>query len=359
MALIAQNHFQFILEVGAFLFATVFFLLNFIPITLSLVTVLALVACLLFTGLFAMDLLMLFVSFSQSELTHGFGPLALLAMVTALAALKVMKTSGVNTGGLEKLVYIFLAAITIFGALMHRSFLLLWLFGLFIGYFIISSSFREKTVLSLKRIITFLGLGALAFVLLEGISQLIHMPIFSPLTRISRIELNSIPSIKMVLKNTFLIGHSGNSSFWGTEGTAFSEGYITLPVSFVLLFGLPFPIFYGSLITTKDTIDYMLPGIMGYAFDFGYLGFVLLVAFMIFTIVVGFKLLYIYREKRESNNKKYLGREILLIGSLTAFIAQGTVGLFIFNRTINGSALLTFLIISALVLGHMVTLKRN
>jgi hypothetical protein len=54
-----------------------------------------------------------------------------------------------------------------------------------------------------------------------------------------------------------------------------------------------------------------------------------------------------------------LGREALLIGSLTAFIAQAVVGLFLMNRTVNGMALLTFIFLSALVVGHIITVKKD
>ena len=64
-----------------------------------------------------------------------------------------------------------------------------------------------------------------------------------------------------------------------------------------------------------------------------------------------------YREKREKNNKKYLGKEVLLTGALAAFSAQGLVGLFVFNRTINGMALLTFIFLGAMILANVVTLK--
>ena len=66
-----------------------------------------------------------------------------------------------------------------------------------------------------------------------------------------------------------------------------------------------------------------------------------------------------YHSKREKNNKKYLGKEVLLIGSLTAFMAQGIIGLFLFNRTINGMALLTFIFLGSLVLAHAVTIQRD
>ena len=126
----------------------------------------------------------------------------------------------------------------------------------------------------------------------------------------------------MVLNNIQLIGHNGNASYWGAEGTAFAEGYITLPMQLVLFFGLPFPMFFGILVNQKDTVDYMLPGILGYGFDFG-----------------------------------YLGKEVLLTGALAAFCSQALIGLFIFNRTINGTALLSFMFLGCLILANAVTLK--
>jgi formate hydrogenlyase subunit 3/multisubunit Na+/H+ antiporter MnhD subunit len=101
----------------------------------------------------------------------------------------------------------------------------------------------------------------------------------------------------------------------------------------------------------------MLPGIFGWGFDFGILGLIGLMVFVLGTILIGFKILNIYREKREKNNKKYLGREVLLTGALAAFCAQSLIGLFIFNRSINGMALLTFIFVGALILANVVTLK--
>jgi hypothetical protein len=302
---------------------------------------------------------MMFLSFGQNEFTHPFGPIALLAIITALASLKIMEDSGVNVTSLKKFVWAMLIGITIFGGLMHRSFLLLYILGLFIGFLIISKSFREKSILSIRRILVFLGIGAVAFVLLEVIAEITNMEIFSPLLRIGRIGENSLPSLKMVLGNTYAIGHNPESSYWKSGSLGFADGYISLPMSLILTFGLPFPLFYGILVTKKDQIDYMLPGIMGYSYDFGYLGLIVMLLFTIATIIIGLKLLVIYRNKREKNNKKYLGREVLLIGSLTAFIAQAIVGLFIFNRSINGTALMTFLFLAAMVLAHSVSLKRE
>ncbi|MBQ2832127.1 hypothetical protein [Methanobrevibacter sp.] len=357
MLLIAQNHLQLIVEVGLILFVTMVFSLNLIPLSLSVVTFLSLFIIGGFTIVFGADIVLLVISSSQAEFTHPFGPIALLGAVTALASLKVMKESGVDIRPLRRFVILFIAGITVFGGLMHRSFLILWILGLFLGYLIISKSFREKSFLTGKRILMFFGAAAAGFVLLEGISRLTGMTIFSPILRLTRIEQYSMSSIKTVLNNIQLIGHNANASYWGAEGTAFAEGYITLPMQLILFFGLPFPMFFGVLVNQKDTIDYMLPGIFGYGFDFGYLGLIGLMVFVLGTIVIGFKILSMYREKREKNNKKYLGREVLLTGALAAFCSQALIGMFVFNRTINGMALLTFLFIGALILANGVTLK--
>ncbi|MCL2157308.1 MAG: hypothetical protein FWH54_04715 [Methanobrevibacter sp.] len=359
MPFIAENHFQLILEVGLIMFSTIVFIINLVPISLSVITFVSLIASAIFTFLFGIDLVLLFMSFGHNEFTHPFGPIALLSIITALASLSVMENSGVNVKGLKNLIYALLVAICIFGGLMHRSFFLLWILGLFIGSLIISKSFRKKSFLTIKRILILLGLGAAGFAILELVSIILNMEVFSPLLRIARIEENAYPSLKMVLQNTRLIGHNPDSSFWGPGGTGFAEGYISLPMTFILMFGLSFPLFYGVLVTKKDMIDYMLPGIFGYAYDFGYIVMIGLVIFTIITIILGLKMLVVYRKRREVNNKNYLGKEVLLIGSLTAFTTQALIGLFVFNRTINGVALVTFIFLAALVLAHTVSLKRD
>ena len=357
MLLIAQNHLQLIVEVGLMLFVSLVFFLNLIPLSLSVVTFLSLFLMGGFTLLFGADIALLVISSSQAEFTHPFGPLALLGAVTALASLKVMKESGVDIRPLRRFVILFIGCITIFGGLMHRSFLILWLLGLFLGYLMISKSFREKSVFTLRRVLIFIGAAGVGFILLEVIARVSGMTIFSPLLRMGRIEQYSLSSIKTVLNNIQLIGHNAKASYWGAEGTAFAEGYITLPMQFVLFFGLPFPMFFGVLVNQKDTIDYMLPGIFVWGFDFGIFGLVGLMVFVLGTILIGFKILNIYREKREKNNKKYLGREVLLTGALAAFCAQALIGMFVFNRSINGMALLTFIFVGALILANVVTLK--
>lgn len=241
---------------------------------------------------------------------------------------------------------------------MHRSFLLLWLLGLFIGFFIISKSFRQKSVFTVKRITLVVVAAIIGFGSLELFSRVLEMSILSPLLRISRIENFSVPSIKMVIQNATLTGHQLGSCYWQDACQGGSDGYISLPMALVTLFGLPFPLFYGILVTKKDVIDYMLPGIFGMAFDFGYLFLIFLLGWCIFVMYLGFTILRKYRKKRENGDKSCLGREALLIGSLTAFITQATMGLFLMNRSINGTALLTFIILGALIVGHIVTLKK-
>lgn len=358
MALIAQNHLQFILEIGLFLYIGIIFILNLAPITLSGVLLLALTLGIGFTVLFGIDVLYLFLAFGQNEFTHPFGPIALLAVVTALAALPMMKESGIEVGKLKYFIYLIIIAITIFGGLMHRSFLLLWFLGILIGFFIISKSFRQQSIFTVKRIIIIAALGLAGFGAMELLSEILNMPVFSPLLRIARLENYSLPSINMVLRNTELIGHDPASSYW-SNATGFAEGYISLPISLLLLFGLPFPVFYGILVNVKDSIDYMLPGIFGWSYDFGYLTMLMLLIWFVGIIFLGLKMLSLYRYRRENGYRKYLGREALLIGSLTAFIAQGLIGLFFINRTINGTALLTFIFLSALIASHLVLLKRD
>ena len=358
MLLIAQNHFQLIVEVGLILLATMIFVINLVPLSLSVVTFLSLFLSGGFTLLFGADLAFLVLSFGQHEFTHPFGPIALLAIITALASLKVMEESGVNVSRLKTIVYLLLAGITVFGGAMHRSFLLLWFIGLFIGYTIISKSFRQQSILTMRRIGMFFGAALVAFGILEIVARISGMEVFSPLLRISRLAQNSLSSLKLVVGNTWLIGHDPTSSYW-SNSSGFADGYISLPMQFILMFGLPFPLFFGLLVTRKDTIDYMLPGIFGYAYDFGYLTFIVLLLIVLGTIVVGLKILAEYRRRRESKNRKYLGKEVLLIGSLTGFISQAVIGLFLFNRTVNGMALLTFMFLGSLVLAHTVTIRRD
>jgi len=235
----------------------------------------------------------------------------------------------------------------------------MWIVGLLIGFFILSKSFRRKSVLTIRRMMIVAVVVLVSFGFMEGLSRLLSLPLISPLLRIERILENSLPSVAMVIKNTYLIGHNPATSYWGDASTGFADGYISLPLQLITAFGLPFPIFYGILVTKKDVIDYFVPGYLGFGYDFGFLAIVLILVYVVAVLLIGLKLISIYREKREKGNKTLLGREALLIGSLTAFISQAWVGFFIQNRDINGTALVTFLFLSAMVLAHLVMVKKN
>jgi hypothetical protein len=360
MALIAENHLQYIIEVAVILQIGVIFLLNLAPLSLSLVMMVALIVGTGFAALFGFDALFLFLpGLSHSEFTHPFGSLALLAIVTALAALPMMKGAGINIKNLRNYVLLLVVLITVAGGLMHRSFLILWFLGLLLGFFFISKSFRQKSVFTLKRIVM-VGVVVIAgFGSLEILSRVFDMTILSPLIRILRIDTYALPSVKMVIENATLTGHQLSSCYWGEACLGGSDGYMSLPISLVTLFGLPFPLFFGILVSKKDIIDYMLPGIFGVTFDFGYLALFFLLLWCAGVVVVGTMMLKTYRARRENGDKRCLGREALLIGSLTAFIAQALVGLFVMNRSINGTAMLTFLILSAMVVGHLIFIKNK
>lgn len=360
MALIAQTHLQYIIEIAVILQLAVIFILNLAPLGLNLIMLVAMIVALGFALMFGVDALFLFIpGFSHSEFTHPYGPLALLAVVTIMAAIPIMKKSGINTRSLEIYMWGIIIFITIAGGLMHRSFLLLWIFGLFIGFFIISKSFRQKSVFTVKRVAMVVIIALTGFGILELLSRILDMSILSPLLRLSRIQNYATASLDMVIRNTTLTGHQLGACYWGDACMGGSDGYISLPIALITLFGLPFPLFYGLLVTKKDVIDYMLPGIFGVAFDFGYIFLVFLLVWFVLVMYLGFRMLRSYRSRRENGDKSCLGREALLIGSLTAFIAQGTMGLFLMNRSMNGTALLTFLLLSALVGGHVVLIKKK
>ncbi len=358
LGLIAENHLQFIIEILVIMQIGMMFLFNLIPLSLSLVLFIALIGSLGFLIMFGIDAAFLFLPFSHYEFAHPYGPLALFAIITALAALPMMKEVGIKITHLKLFIYIIIALITIFGGIMHRSFLILWFLGLLLGFFIISKSFRQKSVFTIKRMVSVAAVVIAGFGILELLASVLQMPVLSPLLRIARIEDYALPSLTMVIKNSAIFGHVQGSCYWGPECSGSSEGYVTLPMSLITLFGLPFPLFYGILVSKKDVIDYMLPGIFGFTFDFGYATLFLLLLWCVGVIFIGFKMLSTYRSKREKGNKKYLGREAILIGSLAAFIAQALIGLFIMNRSINGTALLTFMFLGTIIVSHVLIIRK-
>ncbi len=360
MPLIAQNHLQLIIEFGLMLLLGVSFLINIVPLSLSAVLLGGLLVSIGMVVLFGFDAFSLLLpGIGIHEFTHPYGAIALFSVATSLAAIYIMDDVGINTRSLKTFLIMIILAITLFGGMMHRDFLLMWIVGLFIAFFVLSKTFRRKSVLTVKRVIMVGVVVLVAFGFMEVLSRLLSMPIISPISRIERILDNSLPSIKMVIQNTYLIGHNPATSFWGAESSGFSDGYITLPISLITTFGLALPVFYGVLTNQKDVIDYFTSGIFAWGYEFGHIILILVLLAVLGVIIIGLKIMKVYKEKRERGNKTLLGREALLIGSLTAFMGQAWAGFFIINRDINGTALVTFLFLGAMVLGHVLMVKKS
>jgi hypothetical protein len=222
-----------------------------------------------------------------------------------------------------------------------------------------SKSFSRTSQITFKRVLMVMAAGLAGFGILEILSRIFNAPVLSPLLRISRVEEYAMPNLVMVIQNTTFWGHVQGACFWAGQCLGGSEGYLSLPMSLINFFTLPFPLFAGVLVVKKDAIDYMLPGIFGVAFDFGYGGLLALMVWIMIVTLTGFYILRNYRSKRKNGSRMYLGREALLIGALTAFICQSVIGLFLFNRTFNGAAMLVFIVLSALVMAHILSVKRN
>ncbi|WP_414469679.1 hypothetical protein [Methanobacterium sp. ACI-7] len=358
--LLAENHLQLILEIAIIMHLGVILIFNVISIPLSMVLFIALVLTVLLAVVFGVDATFLFLPFvSHHEFTHPFGAIALFAWVTLAASASLLSEVDIKSTSIHALSIILFVVIAIVGGLMHRSFLILWFMGWIIGTLIMSKSFKRSSKLTPKRVMIVAATGAAGFAVLEILSRVFNAAILSPLLRISRIEEYSLPSIVMVLKNTTLWGHIQGSCYWGAQCLGGSDGYVSLPMGLIHMLTLSFPLFYGVLVTKKDYIDYMLPGIFGISFDFGYLALIGLMGWIMVVIYTGFFVLRKYRSKRKNGSRMYLGREALLIGALTAFITQAIIGLFIFNRTFNGAAMIGLMVLSALVMAHSVTIRRT
>ena len=359
MAIIAHNHLQFIVEIALLIYMAAIFILNLVPVSLSGVLLVSLIFNVALVILFGIDASFLFLNFGQNEFSHPLGAIAVLTIITSLSALTLMKNAGIKVSKLKFVIYILLLGITIFGGLVHRSFLILWFIGLFSGFFIMSKSFRGKIKITFKRILLSVGTIFVGFGILELLSNILNMPVLSPLLRISRIETNAASALKLVINNTTFFGHIAETSYWGVSGLGFADGYISLPISFVTNLGLPFPVFYGVLVNQKDVLDYMLPGIFSWAYDFGYFTLIIILFWFIIIMIFGFRILAIYRKQREMNIQSNLGKEALLTGSLAAFIAQCWSGLFIMSRNMNGLALVTLIVLSAMIFAHTVSIEKE
>lgn len=357
---LAENHLQLIIEFAIMIHVGILLLFNVISIPLSMVLFIGLVLTVLLAVVFGVDATFLFLPFvSHHEFTHPFGAVAVFSWVTLAASASLLSEVEIRSTSIQALSLILFGVIAVVGGLMHRSFLILWFLGWIIGTLIMSKSFKRSSKLTPKRVMTVVAAGLAGFAILEILSRIFNAAILSPLLRISRLEENSLPSIVMVVKNTTLWGHVQGSCYWAGQCLGGSDGYVSLPMGLIHMLTLPFPLFYGVLVTKKDYIDYMLPGIFGISFDFGYIALIALIGWIVLVTCSGFMILRKYRSKRKSGSRMYLGKEALLIGALAAFITQAIVGIFLFNRTFNGAAMITFIVLSALVMAHTVSIKRT
>ena len=189
MLLIAQNNFQFIVEFAVLLTIGIMLLLNIIPLSLSFVLLIALVLSIGLSLLFGFDAISLISpNLTAHEFTHPYGALALFSIVTCLAAIYIMDDVGINTRSLRNFVILLIVLIALVGGTVHRDFLGMWILGLLVGFFILSKSFRRKSVLSIKRvgIVIITAVGAFGF--FQAISQLINQPVLSPILRLDRLD---------------------------------------------------------------------------------------------------------------------------------------------------------------------------
>lgn len=358
--IIAETHLQLILEFAAIIHLGVMLFFNVLSIPLSMVLFIALILTVLLAVVFGLDATFLFLPFvSHHEFTHPFGSIALFGWTTLAASASLLSEVDIRSNSIKAMSLILFGAIAVAGGLMHRSFLILWFLGWIIGTLIMSKSFKKSTKFTPKAVITVVVAGIAGLGIMEALSKIFNITVLSPMLRISRIEEYSLPSLSMVLKNSLLWGHVQGSCYWGSGCMGSSEGYISLPMNLIHSLTLPFPLFYGVLVTKKDYIDYMLPGIYGVSFDFGYGILLAFLGWTMLVIVTGFLILKKYRSKRKNGSRMYLGKEALLIGALTAFITQSLVGLFVFNRTFNGAAMLAYILLSALVMAHAVTIRKR
>ena len=220
-------------------------------------------------------------------------------------------------------------------------------------------SFRRTSQITFKRVLLVLVAGLAGFGILEIVSRTFNAPVTKP--PIENFQSRRICNAKFVHgnQNTTFWGHVQGSCFWAAQCLGGSDGYVSMPMSFINFFTLPFPLFAGVLVVKKDAIDYMLPGVFGVAFDFGFGGIFALMVWIMIVTFTGFYVLRNYRSKRKNGSRMYLGREALLIGALSAFLSQSVIGLFLFNRTFNGAAMLVYIVLSALVMAHILSIKRN
>ncbi len=337
--------------------------LAYANITVQRVLVLCMLTLLTLLGLFSMDALSIFLPVPRHEFTHPFGPIALMAWATARYLLQILENSGISAVQRTKIYYnLIWILIGITGGVVHRDFFLSWLIcWLFVEHVVTKyvGSTRLGTVVRTmaekrkKVIIMGTGFGAAVYAVLEILAKVLNKPVLSPSLRIYRFTKYTLPALDFIKKYTRFIGHSTKGLPPGYHWRGFGDGIVTLPIGYLMAFRLDVPTLHGTLVVKKDLIDYMLPGLFAWTFDFGYLGPLILCLWIGSTVYVGASMLNNYIKIRSTRVTRFVAREALLFGSLTAFSIQSLIGAFLFSRAMNSFALATFTFLSAMIWAHV------
>jgi len=348
-----------------------------IPLTLaySTVTIQRVLSLSIFTLvvmalLFSVDVLSLFLPMPRHEFTHPFGPLTLAAWASARYLVGILESRGISaarrTRPVLNLLWLYVGMV---GGLMHRDYLLSW-FLCWVGteYLIARYLEGETRVGALamraarmsRRTIAAVSVIAVGFVaMMEALARALNKPVLSPVVRVQRFAEYTVPGLDLILKNAHLIGHSTKPLPAGYHWRGFGDGFVTLPVGYLVMFNLDVPTLHGALVTRKDLLDYMLPGVFVWAFDFGYIGSLLLSLWVGLTLYVGSRCLARYIKMHQCEfSSRIVAREAMLFGCLIAFAVQSLIGAFLFSRAMNSFALATFTILSAAIWGHTVIRTR-
>jgi len=320
--------------------------------------------------MFFVDMLSLFLPLPRHEFTHPFGPLTLAAWASARYLIGLLEARGISAARRTRPVLNTLWLFTgIFGGVMHRDYLLSWLLCWIGTEYLISRQLEVGTrigalaaragQMSRRVIAAVSAIGVGLLLLMEAAARVLNKPVLSPALRVKRFAEYTVPGLDFIRKNAYLVGHSTKSLPAGYHWCGFGDGFVTLPVGYLVMFNLNVPTLHGALVARKDLLDYMLPGVFVWAFDFGYVGAFLLSLWVGITLYVGSRCLseYVGRRRYEFSSE-LAAREALLFGCLMAFSIQSLIGAFLFSRAMNSFALATFTLLSSLIWGHVIARYR-
>ncbi len=83
----------------------------------------------------------------------------------------MMKDVGIKVVNLRISIFILIGLIAVFGSIVHRVFLVQWILGILLGFYIISKSFPHKSFFTIRRIIALVAVMLISFGSLESLSR--------------------------------------------------------------------------------------------------------------------------------------------------------------------------------------------